>query len=173
MYTNSNAGDVFCEVLVSHKKSTNDRLKELFAVVCGVFATIALFRFLPGFLFLAVVIWWLVYYFIKMQKKEFEYSFTSGELDIDVLRGDSRRKRLLSLDIRSMEIIAPEESHELDPYRNSKHKLIDAGAGADVAAHNYVICGNVNNEMTWLIITPNEKLLNNMLSYAPRIFKKY
>lgn len=173
MYTSSNVGDVFCEVLVSHKKDTGDRLKEILAVAAGVAATIALFTFFPQFLFLAVVIWGLVVFFIKMQKTEYEYSFTSGDLDIDVLKGDFKRKRLLSLTIKDMEVIAPEKSHELDPYRNSGHKVIDAGAGADPGASNYVIYGSINNEKTWLIITPNEKLISNMYSYAPRIVRKY
>lgn len=171
MYNNSTSGDVFCEVLVSHRKGTAELLKIVLAVLVGVVLTGLVILFVPSIIFLMILVWAAVVFIIKLQKIEYEYIFTSGELDIDKISGDFKRKRKMTITMDTIEIVAPEDSHELDGYRHGNYKVYDFGAN-DPGQKNYVMVGTCGNEQVKIIITPNEKILDHMFSYSPRKIKR-
>lgn len=168
---NSTSGDVFCEVMVSHRKGTAEMMKIVIAVLVGAVLTGLVMMLVPSLIFLLILVWGLVVFIIKMQKIEYEYIFTSGDLDIDKISGDYKRKRKMTFSMDAIEIVAPEDSHELDGYRHGNYKIFNFSAN-DPSRKNYVLVGSCQNDQVKVIITPNEKLLDHMFSYAPRKVKR-
>ncbi|MCD8020331.1 MAG: FUSC family protein [Clostridiales bacterium] len=165
---NSSSGDVFCEVMVDHKKGMAEYLKTALAIVAGILLTFALMIFMPALFILVIAIWGLVMFFIRLQRTEYEYIFTSGSLDIDKISGAFRRKRKMTVSMEQMELVAPEDSHELDKYEHGNYKVYDYSAN-DTAMKNYVIVGNIGNEQqVKLIFTPDENMVERMYHYSPR-----
>lgn len=168
---NSTSGDVFCEVMVSHKKGTAEMIKIIIAALIGAVLTGAVMILVPSLIFLLILVWALVVFVIKLQKIEYEYIFTSGDLDIDKISGDYKRKRKMTISMNVIEIAAPEDSHELDSYKHGNYKVYDYSAN-DPSRKNYVLVGSLQSEQVKIIITPNEKLLDHMFSCAPRKVKR-
>ncbi|MCL2030817.1 MAG: hypothetical protein FWG93_04665, partial [Oscillospiraceae bacterium] len=55
---------------------------------------------------------------------EYEYIFTNGDIDFDIIYGRTRRKRLLSANCREFELMAPvkeEYRRGIDPQTLQKH----------------------------------------------------
>ena len=160
---NENTGDVFSEVLVKRKMVSTNYLIVLATVLGAAVLTLALLLFLPTFVVVAIA---------SIQKVEYEYIFTSGDLDIDQISGNFKRKRKLELTGDSIEIIAPEDSHELDSYRNGQYKVYDFSS-RDKSKKRYVIIANISNGRVKVFFEPTEKMIDNMWKYSPRRVKKY
>ena len=169
---NENTGDVFSEVLVKRKMVSTNYLIVLATVLGAAVLTLALLLFLPTFIVVAIAIWFGVYFVISIQKVEYEYIFTSGDLDIDQISGNFKRKRKLELTGDSIEIIAPEDSHELDSYRTGQYKVYDFSS-RDKSKKRYVIIANISNGRVKVFFEPTEKMIDNMWKYSPRRVKKY
>lgn len=168
---NSTSGDVFCEVLVSHRKGNAEYMKIALAVAAAIVLSVLVFLLLPSLLFLLIIVWALAVFFIKLQKIEYEYTFTSGDLDIDKISGDYKRKRKMTIGMDAVELVAPADSHELDAFRNGGYKVLDFSAN-DANLKNYVMIASWQNARVKIIITPNEKMLDHMFTYGPRKVKR-
>ena len=166
-----NSGDVFCEFLVTHKKSSTENMKSVLAILAGILVTLAVLFTIPQLLILVVIVWGLVIYFVKLQSFEYEYSFTAGDLDIDKIAGNSRRKRVYSISLTEAEIVAPEDSYELDNFKYGQMKEYDFSAN-DPQVNNYILIGNHNGEHVRMKFTPNEKMVDHMRMTAPSKVKK-
>ena len=166
-----NSGDIFCEFLVTHKKSSTENIKSILAILAGILVTIAVLLIIPQLLILVVIAWALVVYFVKLQSFEYEYSFTTGDLDIDKISGNSRRKRVYSISLTEAEIVAPEDSYELDNFKYGQMKDYDFSAN-DPQVKNYILIGNHNGEHVRMKFTPNEKMVDHMRMSAPSRVKK-
>ena len=151
MYNGAN-GDTFCEVLVSRRRGTPETVKAALAIIVGL-------------LFSAV--WALVIFVVRMQKLEYEYIFTSGDLDIDVLIGNYKRKTRMSLSMENITLVAPENSYELDGYRRNPNSHRYDFSANNVMQTNYIIIGNWNNQQIYVKFTPNEQILDAMFRTSP------
>ena len=164
---NSTSGDFFCEVLVKRKRGTPETVKIVLSILAGLIVSVLIFMFIPMFFILLIPVWALIVFVIKMQKREYEYIFTSGDLDIDALIGDYKRKNVFNISMEDMTLIAPENSHDLDGYKgNPNYHSYDFGAN-DAMQTNYMIIGNRNNQQVSVKFTPNERLLDAMFRISP------
>ena len=77
MYNSTN-GDAFCEVLVKRRRGTPETVKMVLSILAGMIVSMLIFMFIPMFFILIVPVWALIVFVIKMQKREYEYIFTSG-----------------------------------------------------------------------------------------------
>ena len=102
-----------------------------------------------------------------MQKLEYEYIFTSGDLDIDVLIGNYKRKTRMSLSMENITLVAPENSYELDGYRRNPNSHPYDFSANNVMQTNYIIIGNWNNQQIYVKFTPNEQILDAMFRTSP------
>lgn len=164
---NSTSGDVFCEVLVKRRKGTPETVKMVLSLLAGLIVSILIVMFIPMFFILLIPVWALIIFVIKMQKREYEYIFTSGDLDIDALIGDYKRKNVFSISMENVTIIAPENSCDLDGYKgNPNYHSYDFSAN-DTMQTDYMIIGNRNNQQVSVKFTPNERLLDDMFRISP------
>ncbi len=105
MYNGAN-GDTFCEVLVSRRRGTPETVKAALAIIVGLVFSAVIILLVPMFFIFLIPVWALVIFVVRMQKLEYEYIFTSGDLDIDVLIGNYKRKTRMSLSMESITLVA-------------------------------------------------------------------
>ncbi len=169
---NGTSGDVFSEYLVKCKMLPKNYLFIVLAVLAGLIITGAILLFIPGLLVLAIFAWFGVYFVIRLQKTEYEYIFTSGNLDIDQLSGDMRRKRKLEVEAETVQLIAPEKSESALAFAHGNYKDYDFSSHDPDSKYRYVIIGASKGENVRVLFEPNEKMLDNMWRFFPSKVKR-
>jgi hypothetical protein len=167
--------DVFIEKLVKKQKTPKDTLTAIGLIVASlvvVFFIIPMIPFVKGFLiFFIVAIPFFAYYVIRSQNIEYEYAYTNGELDVDKIVAESRRKRLLSVDCKDFEIVAKLSSDKyLEEYKNIPNRIeaVSSMTSPDV----YFAVFENGGKRTILYFEPDEKMIEAMWKYIPRKFFK-
>lgn len=162
--------DVFIEKIVSRKKGTKDLLQTLGAIIGGFILTIIVLNvpFLRGLgLFLVVGIIYLMYRLITSRNVEFEYAVTNGDLDIDKIISQRKRKRIFSANCKEFDVIArvksPQYTHDV---QNIKNK-IEAVSSMD-SPDAFLISLNYKGERTVVFFEPDQRMLNVFKTYIPR-----
>ena len=159
----SSSGDVFSEVIVKRKLTTGNYVVR---VICAIVTLVLLALFVLGFF--AALPGLFIFAIIRFQKVEYEYIFTSGDLDFDQLSGDFRRKRKLSVKFEAMEVLAAEGSHHLDGYNHSNGIKVYDFSTRDKSKKRYVYVGSsADHGRIKVIFEPSEKMLDNMYHYSP------
>jgi hypothetical protein len=118
-------------------------------------------------MFFIIGIGYLAYLLITTRNIEYEYAVTNGDLDIDKIIAQRKRKRVFSANCKSFEIVAKVKSTHYTPqYRNFKNKIICSGSleGDGV----YFIVLHYKNEQTIVFFEPTDKMLNNFKTFIPR-----
>lgn len=167
-------GDVFNEQLVEKKGTLKDNLLKA-AIIVGALLLIficSFVKFLMAFLLpIAVVVIFGAGFLMKRLNVEYEYVFTSGELDIDKIFNRNKRKRFINIDIRKIEIMAPIDSKEHQRELSNYEKITDCSSGVK-NNNTYAAMLVRNGKREKLIIEPNEKMLKAFKKYIPRKIKQ-
>ncbi len=167
--------DLFAEQLVKKKKDSGDYMKIVLSIV-GALVLIAALAALSAavpfvgmfmLLFVAGIIYAL-YLLITSTNMEYEYAFTSGELDVDAVINARRRKRVTNFDINDMEILAHRSHDDFNRYMNNPG-LKKIYACADKNAEDlYFAAYNENGSGRLLLFEPGDKILECFKAMAPR-----
>ena len=112
--------DLYTEVLVKKQQTGKDKAIKGVLIFFTVLFAAAGIMMNPLILLLALVLGIVDYIFIPKLSVEFEYLYVNGELDIDRIYSQSRRKRAASYELSNMEILAPYQSHQLDSYKKTR-----------------------------------------------------
>ncbi len=108
------------------------------------------------------------YKIISALNVEFEYSVINGDMDVDKISAQRRRKRLVSVKIRNIEYFAKlDESNKKMTEKTNYQKVIVAASSVD-SPNAYIAVFYNNNEKTCLIFEPTEKMVENFANYIPR-----
>lgn len=162
--------DIFLEKIVKQKKSINDYAIIFGLIILSLFLTFfilslsALAAFAP---LLICGIIWIAYILIKGRNIEYEYIVTNGDLDIDKIIAQRKRKRIFAATAKDFEIIAKKSSPKYDyNVQNIKKKLITVSSlnSPDVYFGTLVKDG----EKTVVFFEPTQKMLESMQRYNPR-----
>ncbi|MCR5639827.1 MAG: hypothetical protein K6G04_00580 [Lachnospiraceae bacterium] len=144
-------------------------------VTLGIMVALTVFVGLNGILFLqpVILVMFLILlallYFMYLQVNiEYEYSVTDGELDIDIIRWQRKRKHLLTIPMESVVVIAPGKSEPVSAYSGRNLKTYDCTAHD--ATHRYYTLvfkpqGSTTEEK--LLFEPDERVLDNLWRKAP------
>lgn len=182
--------DIFIEQLIARKKDGVDRAKTVL-----IFASAALLTIVAVFLsfilssisvkiayfykllmpFLVVFLWYGAIIMYSKLNIEFEYTVINGNLDVDKIMSKKSRKRVLSIDIKDVGLMAninDEENNYL--YNNPPQdvKLLDFTA-RDSDTDVYFIDCNVNSSRTIVLFQPNETIVESLWKFNPKAVKKY
>lgn len=161
--------DLFCEYLVK-KKSTSDSLKRASLILACVVVSLAIVYISlfvkRAFISAApILIAAAIYGTVILRRNfslEYEYIFTNGVLDIDVIKGRARRSKLISVSCRKIEYMGP-----VCKKNTSENKIIDA-VYDEKRSGKYVLTFTDHGQKTDLYFQPPEKLVSNMKKYNPR-----
>ncbi|MCL1820414.1 MAG: DUF6106 family protein [Oscillospiraceae bacterium] len=166
-------GDIFIEHLVTRGRDIKARLLSMAYITALLFViTVTFVVPILSFLIPAAVIGgiWLVIILIRHLDIEFEYIITNGELDVDRISGKRRRKRLLTVDSRNFEIIAPDNESNFSPYAKAEFKqTIDASSNAN--PRWFAVGPSKMGGKLLLYFEPNEKMLDAFKKYNSRALR--
>lgn len=162
--------DVFLEKIVKRKKTILDSVIIAAVIVIGLILIMILgsFKFLQTFTpFIVIGIGYLGYIFIRNRSIEYEYIVTNGDLDIDMIIAQRKRKRVYSGSCKEFEILAKMTSGEFNQsYQNIK-KRINAVTSMD-SNDVYFISTVKDGEKVLIFFEPHEKMLEAFKKFIPR-----
>lgn len=169
----STNNDVFKEQLVERKPQSADMIKKA-GIIIGALASIVLLsmvQFLAAFLMPIVVVEaFLIFMVLRRFNVEYEYILTNGELDIDKIMNKQKRKKVLSVDVKSFETMVSVKSGAYAGEVSQFNKLIDVSSGV-VNEQTYAALFTKDNQVVKLVFEPNEMLLKAIKGYIPRKVK--
>ncbi|MCL2699861.1 MAG: DUF6106 family protein [Defluviitaleaceae bacterium] len=154
-------GDVFKEQLVKKLPGKFDMMKKAGLIVGALIVSLALLTMPVLGIFAPIIVFVIVfgvYYLLSFFKIEYEYSFTNGSLDIDVIYNKSRRKRLFTGDVKDFEIMARTSNNEKSAEFKSAETVIDYSSGAD-DTRTYAFLTRYKGKRVKIIIEPNDMML--------------
>lgn len=117
------------DVTVYAKASTLLKILRYLMIVAAVCFLVYAFMFISIFaLVLGAACCLLVYLLNHFSTVDYDYELVDSDLYLaKVLNKDSRRE-LGKFDMKSLEILAPQKSHELDSYRSRRDRVIDVSS---------------------------------------------
>lgn len=164
--------DSYAEFLVKRKTTTGKLVLKFLLIFAATFCAI-LGLLLSAFTYGVTMLVGIgvcagVYFLIKSFNVEYEYVYAGGELTIDKITDQSKRKKIIDLDMQKVELVAEYKSHHMDNYRNNPAlKVFDYSSGDEDAKVYAIAYTDAKNKGLYLF-EPNEKLLKVMRGAAPR-----
>ena len=164
--------DSFVEQIVRKHSRGIDYVKKLLVLVATFLVALFLLFVVGGFLpqlfamgFMASVgVLFGGYYLSSNLNIEYEYLFTNGELDIDKIIAQRKRKRLCTIDVRSFEQFGVyTENVKTDNIATTIVATDNTGVGIYYAIFKHSKLGQ-----TMLLFTPEERFLEAMKTHLPR-----
>ena len=160
----------FKEYMIKQKKSPKDVLMQTLIVVIAI-AVILLGMIFGGALLgpiIAIIALLGAGYLFIMFSREYEYILTNEELDIDVIYNRSKRKRVTTVNLRKISIMAPmdDANHRHEIEGQGVKKVINASDNSN-DQNTYVIIGDTQYGATKILISPSKDFLDEMFKQAP------
>lgn len=165
--------DIFNEQIIKKKKTATDLLLIIAIYFAGFFLGGALLffvlRFMPTFLITAALFACIIFYFaIKLGNYvnvEFEYSVTNNILDVDKIIARSSRKRLVSIDIKTVDDIG---SYNAEKFKGKQFDLTVNSAG-DINSDDlcFVVTRHPTKGKVLVVFEPDEKIKNAIKKSLP------
>jgi hypothetical protein len=162
--------DNFYEQLITTYKTNAYKLLNASLYIFGLLAVLTLSA-LPIFA-VCLVLAAAAFFGKKKLYVEYEYVFTNGEIDVDKIVEMKKRSRALTFNIKSVELLAPENSQHIKDFANKPSKVVTLFPNTtdkDV----YVAMVTGGNERLQLRFVPDEEFINLCYKYNPRAVKKY
>jgi hypothetical protein len=161
--------DNFYEQLVVTHKTGIYKFMNVCVYIFGLIAVISM-ALIPVFI-VSLLIAVACFFGKKKFYVEYEYAFTNGEIDIDKIVEMKKRKRVMSFQIKEVELLAPEDSYYVKDFTN---KPSDIESFYPVTTDNkiYVAMITGGNRRTMLRFVPDDEFLNLCYKYNPRATKK-
>lgn len=156
--------DFYTEQLVKKKKTGSSFLVRALMIVLTI-ASFYVMLFIPFGIILPVGLIVADFFLFRGQNLEFEYLYVNGELDIDKIIGQAKRKRVFSASISDLEMLAPADSDEINRIQVSK--TLDFSTF--IPEHKkYALVVLQNGAKVKVIFEPNETILEGYKMLAPR-----
>jgi len=156
--------EFYTELLVKRKPGG----KELFvkvSLICLILLAIpTIFIFTFGLVLVIITIGLAVFMFSRLDI-EFEYLYFNGDLDIDIIYRKMKRKKVYTMNVGDLEMLAPIQSMEVKHYE--KLRTFDYSSGTR-SGNEYVMIVSKNGQKERVIFEPNEKIIDDMFYRAPR-----
>jgi len=165
--------DVFIEYMVKRRRTLSTSLAK-FGIAAGsaiiAFAAFTLSLSLGPLSFIGVLAafaaLWGAHRFITGFNVEYEYSLTNGEMDVDKIIAERRRKRLISIKLREVEDFGRFKTgeHENKIYQQ-KIFACDHPASEDL----WFVVTNVKDKgMALIVFNASERMIDGSKPYLPR-----
>lgn len=159
--------DTFYELLVKKNKPDTSALIlsaiNIIAIVCMLILTI----YTQFAMILVIVLGFVFYYFVYPKiSVEYEYSLLNSDMTVDTIYNKTKRKNVLTIDLKTLETAFPTSSPKMNGQRDGRR--IDCSTG-DMNSSYCLIFPN-SGEKTLLFITPDEHMLDMLKRISPRAF---
>jgi uncharacterized membrane protein YeaQ/YmgE (transglycosylase-associated protein family) len=164
--------DIFIEKIVKRHKSIVDILLILLIVIGAIVISYLLMLFIPQFaMFLIIAVFYGAYILISKFNIEYEYALTNGDLDIDMIISQKKRKRLLSVNCKEFDMVARVNSSQYT--REIKEcKNVKDYTSRSKNAEAWFISMRKDGQHTVILFEPLGKMIDSFAVYIPRkVFK--
>ncbi len=168
--------EVFKEYLIKQKKSPKDVMAQMGLVTGAAILSIALFILGGDFigpLLIVGIIFGTGFLFNKFSR-EYEYILTNNELDIDVIYNRNARKRVITFDMKKINLMASiADERYTNEINRPGMKVINASDNENKENTYAIITDTEKNGLCKILITPNDTLLDELYKQAPnKVYKK-
>ncbi len=162
--------DSFKEQLITRRPDNTVFIKRSGIFIAALLIAVLLFIFLNVMsLIIIALVFWGAYYLIKGFDVEYEYICTNGDLDIDKITAKSRRKRLISVDLKSVTDFGLVKNKTF----NKEYSIVDATSGENENESDYFLaCRDSKFGMCYVLISPDNDMLDVIKEYLPRTIRK-
>lgn len=171
--------DTFKEYMVTRYQDAKDKLKIFgliflctLALVLSVLFMRVIAPFIGFVLFAIMAGFYGTYYYAAMKRVEYEYIFTNGDLDIDKIMGQRKRKRLATIDIPSIMDFGKISDQKRAEIFASEHTVIDATDNLCSDGDYYLECKHKNLGLCYLVFTPSDEFAEELKPFFPRELRK-
>ncbi len=162
--------DIFMEKIVKRRKSAVDSIIIAGTIVIGLvlIMIVGSVSFLQTFMpVLLVAIGYLGYMLIRNRNVEYEYIVTNGDLDIDMIIAQRKRKRVFSGSCKDFEIVAKMTSGQYNQsYEGIKNRL--SAVTSMESNEVYFISTVKDGEKMLVFFEPHPKMIESFKKYIPR-----
>lgn len=119
---------------------------------------------------------YLIYYIISNSKVEYEYTFVGGEMRVERIKRQLRRKKVCAFDVKAVDDIGMYNNPE-NGERNvdiSKHELVLRAESDDLNPDTYyvIIHDKIRHKPAILIFNPDETTLEKIRPFLSIALKK-
>lgn len=156
--------DFYTEQLVKRKKTGMTAAAKAGMIALTV-ASLFLAVMIPFGMLIPVALVLVDVYLFKELDLEYEYLFVNGDLDIDKIMAKSKRKRIFSMTVEDLELLAPTGSSELRLVQTQKTYNYSS---REQGAKTYELITTQKGQKVKVIFEPNETILNGFKTLAPR-----
>ncbi len=159
--------DIFVEEMVVRRKTVLNLLCSVAMVVAAVVLCLAIWLVVPFYSsVLMVLVLFAAYLGIKFQYAEFEYSFTNGDLDIDKIMAKRKRTRLLELNCKQIQVMAPYSAeYESETTAYQVTQVLDTSSSKRAAGRWFMIYERPDGSYGFLVFQPSKRLRQAMGKY--------
>lgn len=159
--------DSYKELMVKKESGMKEKLLRIVCMVPTVLAGILTLGTASAILFIITIALGVLTYFVYQRTDvEYEYLYLDKEINVDKIMAKTRRKRVATLSVEKMEILAPEKSHQLDSYRNRNIKATDYSAGQDLPEQKVYALYYEGNQK--YLLSLDEDFVKTIKGIAPR-----
>jgi hypothetical protein len=162
--------DTFIEKIIVRKKTAKDYLIIAGVLLGGLvlFFALQLVTFLrPFFIIVAAAIVYFIYQVVIGRNIEYEYIVTNGDLDIDMIIAQRRRKRIFSANCKDFDIVAKLKGGYNDRRVSDVSKKIEAVSSID-SDDVYFATLMYKGERTAVLFEPDDRMLKSFKIFIPR-----
>ena len=155
------------ELLVKKERGVKENILRGVVVVPTVIAVLmALLTFNLLFFIAAIGFGVLTYFVFLWTDVEYEYLYLDKEITVDKIMAKTKRKRVLTISVDKIEILAPVKSYQLDSYKNRQIKETDYSSGSDLPEEKQYAMYYDGQQKYLLNLT--EDFANTIKGIAPR-----
>jgi len=162
-------GDVFKEQIVKRKDPPTNNIKRAVLVIAVIVLFFVLAQTQLGSLAAPITLAaaFGAFYLMSFLRVEYEYVFTNGDLDIDIIYNRSRRKQVFSANVKTFEIMAHVEDAVHAGNFSGALETRDYSSG-EVGGNTYAFLVSIEGKQTKVIFEPNEKMMQAIAGSIPR-----
>ena len=163
--------DSFHEMIVKARITSNDRLKMAGLVLLGLVLLflVILFGGYLGSLSVLVLaaLGYGLFYLLRGFAREYEYTITNGDLDIDLIIAQRKRRRVFSGLARTFDSMEPMEKQPAASAQTEKAGTFIDCRSSQSHGVDYKIRTDYNGKPVIVLFSPDEKIVNQLKKYNP------
>lgn len=166
--------DFFNEWIVKKKRDKKDTLITV-AILIGALILMYLILiqmntgFFAGLVPLEIVaVFFGTYFAISSLSVEFEYSVVNGDIDVDKITAQRKRKRLVSIKLRDIEYFARFDEKNFDMVKKTNPKNVISASSSINSDNVYIAVFYSNSQKMYLLFEPTDKMVEHFANYIPR-----
>ncbi len=161
--------DSFAEQIVKKNKQVFDWIIIVAICIAAAVVSFAIWKYVNFLLPMIVLVVWGAWWLITNRNLEFEYSITNGEMDVDCIIAQRRRKRLCSITCSKVEEYGKLSTAVLTG-KKIDHTIMAAPTAQD-AENFYFIYRSKMHGRTLVIFQPNERIQKAFYTALPRLMQ--